>query len=634
MKARILTSVVLVCFVQVSLAVGAVLNVPVDHATIQSAIDDAANGDTVQVAAGTYTENLVWNTKSLNLIGAGADVTTVNGGGAGSCLVMTNVPDTARVEGFTFTGGSAVRGGGFYLDNSSAMLTNNTITNNVATGIGLSDGGGGLFLYNSSPALTNNTISGNSGTAGGGLNLQQQSHPTLNNNTIMDNLAVTLGGGLVLYSSSPTLTGNTITGNSTGGNGGAIMAYPPSSPTLVNNIIANNSATGAGGGLRVGENATLIGNTITGNSAGTSGGGFGVSENATVTNNTITGNSSRDAGGGVYCENGYVGTMADNIITGNSTLKGGGGVAISSFGSPTLTGNTISGNTAGYGGGLLVWYSSPTLVNNLIINNTATGYNFDQQFGGGLCVINDSSPILTNNTIAYNSGGGLQNYGHPAGTPVITNCILWGNSDYDLGGAPSTVTYSDIGVGFVSGGGNISADPLFIDSTSGDYHLWSISPCIDTGYNLAPSLPETDKDGNPRIYGEVVDMGAYESSAIEVAIDIKPGSEDGDDNTISLGTQGLIPVAIFSTEDFDATDVAPETVVLAGAEVQILGKSNEFMAQEVDVDEDGLMDLVVHVATANFDPEVVQEGKVVLTGSTNDGQAFAGWDDVTIVPAE
>jgi len=91
------------------------LNVPTeDYPTIQSAINAAVDGDTVQVAAGAYTENLIGNAKSILLIGAGADVTTVNGGGASSCLVMTNVSDTARVEGFTITNGSAYDGGGMF----------------------------------------------------------------------------------------------------------------------------------------------------------------------------------------------------------------------------------------------------------------------------------------------------------------------------------------------------------------------------------------------------------------------------------------------------------------------------------------------------------------------------------------
>lgn len=58
------------------------------------------------------------------------------------------------------------------------------------------------------------------------------------------------------------------------------------------------------------------------------------------------------------------------------------------------------------------------------------------------------------------------------------------------------------------GEGNISVDPQFV--ASNDFHLQATSPCINAGTNTAPSIPSTDKDGNPRIVGGVVDMGAYE----------------------------------------------------------------------------------------------------------------------------
>jgi hypothetical protein len=52
-----------------------------------------------------------------------------------------------------------------------------------------------------------------------------------------------------------------------------------------------------------------------------------------------------------------------------------------------------------------------------------------------------------------------------------------------------------------------SADPLFVDEMAQDYHLAVGSPCIDTGYNLAPGLPPFDIEGKPRLDGDSVDMG-------------------------------------------------------------------------------------------------------------------------------
>lgn len=62
-----------------------------------------------------------------------------------------------------------------------------------------------------------------------------------------------------------------------------------------------------------------------------------------------------------------------------------------------------------------------------------------------------------------------------------------------------------------SGFGNITNPPLFIN-TNNDFHLQSNSPCINSGNNsyVANAI---DLDGNPRIVGGTVDIGAYEYKA-------------------------------------------------------------------------------------------------------------------------
>ena len=114
-----------------------------------------------------------------------------------------------------------------------------------------------------------------------------------------------------------------------------------------------------------------------------------------------------------------------------------------------------------------------------------------------------------------------------------------------------------------------------------------------------------------------------------ITIDIKPGS---DPNPINQGSNGLVPVAIFSRPEFDATQVDPTSVSLAGATVAVRGKGKS-MAHEEDVNGDGLVDLVVQVETQGFD-DLGSGGIVQLTGTTFGGEAIVGYDVVVIVPPD
>jgi len=115
---------------------------------------------------------------------------------------------------------------------------------------------------------------------------------------------------------------------------------------------------------------------------------------------------------------------------------------------------------------------------------------------------------------------------------------------------------------------------------------------------------------------------------LEVAIDIKPGS---DPNSINLSSAGVIPVAILSSDTFDATTVNPDTVSLAGARVKLVGKSSKYLCHEEDVNGDELLDLVCQVYTAEF---MIEEGEsvAVLEAETFDGAPIRGEDTISIVP--
>jgi len=61
----------------------------------------------------------------------------------------------------------------------------------------------------------------------------------------------------------------------------------------------------------------------------------------------------------------------------------------------------------------------------------------------------------------------------------------------------------DLGTHFIMG------EPRFVDAENGDFHLRSDSPAIDVGDDSVVEV-EVDLDGNPRIVGGAIDLGAFE----------------------------------------------------------------------------------------------------------------------------
>jgi hypothetical protein len=140
------------------------------------------------------------------------------------------------------------------------------------------------------------------------------------------------------------------------------------------------------------------------------------------------------------------------------------------------------------------------------------------------------------------------------------------------------------------------------------------------------------QDVGPKSYGSYAwavhsgDVGT--PIPVPIIIDIKPGS---DTNSINISSSGVIPVAIISTKDFDAATVEPSTVSLAGASVKMVGKSDKYSCDQEDVNNDGLMDLVCHVYTAQF---MIESGQstAVLEAKTFDGTNLRGEDIINVVP--
>jgi hypothetical protein len=134
------------------------------------------------------------------------------------------------------------------------------------------------------------------------------------------------------------------------------------------------------------------------------------------------------------------------------------------------------------------------------------------------------------------------------------------------------------------------------------------------------------EEGIVTVNEKVVDPG--ESHTVKsVLIDIKPGSTP---NCFNNDGNGVIPVAILSSPDFDATQVVPTTVSLNGQVIRVVGKGNTLSHIE-DANGDGLDDLVVQIEDEDG---IYQEGDTAatLTGETVGGTSIVGTDTICIVP--
>lgn len=119
----------------------------------------------------------------------------------------------------------------------------------------------------------------------------------------------------------------------------------------------------------------------------------------------------------------------------------------------------------------------------------------------------------------------------------------------------------------------------------------------------------------------------WPEAVIPVAIDIKPWSFP---NSINLGSKGVVPVAVLTTDDFDATEVDySKNLTFAGA-------SPVYCSQE-DVNDDGETDLICHFRTQELvndteDSLTPKSTEATLRGQTSDGIPIIGTDSVRIVP--
>lgn len=267
-----------------------------------------------------------------------------------------------------------------------------------------------------------------------------------------------------------------------------------------------------GGGAYIAANASTIDdNTFRENSADT--GGIHVrsrrytSEKETIISNNVI---EKNTGIGLYLETeDQVATVEHNRILANEGDDEGGGIHYRAAGDAdrlSLLNNQISGNTAWYGAGAYLdlggryYRGGAQLVSNTIVGNAGG-------LGAGLYVEAYVTELELFNNVFWRNAASvakgadilLENFG--SWSIVFRSNDFWQKR-------PEGLSVDKL---FVIDATNLDkVNPWFRDELNADFHLSSQSPLIDAGVSNAPNLPTTDLDGNPRIIGRAVDIGAYE----------------------------------------------------------------------------------------------------------------------------
>jgi len=506
--------------------------------------------------------------------------TYLNGTGCNHTVMSVGNAGTAEINGFTIINGHAAnaqnltvnsmvtyaaRGGGMYIESSSPVISNCTISNNTA------EWGAGIYANNNMLNIRNTAITGNHATGGpigttnsnamsfgGGIYAREAISVSINNCNISSNTVSAVvtgawGGGIYItgYSCTASILNTTISNNtvtavitgtySNGSAQGGGLFLVTASATIDNCTINNNNVT-------LSTAAATAMNSLNYNYSGGGGilnGGPLVISNSTISNNHVSGMANPSNNSKGWCSGG--GLMNDGgLIPGN-----GGGMVTGSnskINNCIIDGNSISGNFNSSGGG--IGYNTPFLLVTPVIpqiNNSIIRNNTSDKYGGGLhCFA--LSPRIKNTLISNNTaadGGAIYNVPNgQAAKPLLVNCtvygneataanasvitnkdsctttmhnsILYGNNGNITTAGTTTISYSIVqGNTIYAGTGNSNADPVFYNAGNGDFTLTTSSPAANTGNDTAYSLvgiisADTDLAGNPRLYGSAIDMGAYE----------------------------------------------------------------------------------------------------------------------------
>lgn len=442
------------------------------------------------------------------------NVNSESGGGAEMDLSGATSPVVLQGNTFSSNLSMGMSGGGLYIhthasDSPVTLSAGNSFDANGAP----SGNSGAIYIAtegsNSGVILQGTTVSTNTADSSAGINVEVAGSDS----------SITIGGSLE--------NANTFESNTAVGSTGAVrISHTSTNAPMIfsyNTVSGNGSTTSSRGAIAIdhyGTDFDFSHNVISGNHASGNNGAFQISWRGhgtmTVNANLIDSNAGL---GYASSELGFVNSspstalITNNVIINNHANNGGGGLNLGFYGSITVdfTNNTLANNqltgSSGLGGGVFFDMEDLSAVlnvyNNIFWGNTVpTAGNGDDVYFG----LYDFSGLAFEN----NDAGEACVYG---------------------GGCNSGSDFSNISDAGGSQANNLSTDPLFVDTATGDFSLQTASPAVQAGSSSPPGgLPAADFNGNP-MDSPAPDMGAYQFFA---ELEVSPSSKDF--GTVSVGS--------------------------------------------------------------------------------------------------
>lgn len=389
----------------------------------------------------------------------------------------------------------------------------------------------------------------------------------------------------------------------------------------------------------------------------------GVIRNCQIINNSIRVYSQQkdengaafSYGGGLYILNDdkYTAAIFNSLISGNraealewnnetvtyhTMAIGAGACQISgNFYNNTIVGNTAKTENSTYSnimcGGMFV-YDTAEIYNCIIYNNKEEGgrnigisspENLNLQVlsvdipegSSGNKPNNDGYSIMKERIHVYYSNVG---YTDADSNAHESSSLVYGN-----------VTYASRN--------NVSGYPKFVDELTGDYHLLTGSPAINTGTEVIPNaiIPDYDADYTNRIKDCGIDMGAFESTN-EGNVLCTETQEDG--RTIFTYYVSQNGVGLRSGENpANAACATKLQAILTDAGKKVSTNTSASAIVKVAGYEDASFVYNANTLASAIDPQsytyVIPEGVTLMggyyDGNYNDGdyEEGSGWDDAT-----